>query len=310
MTRNMLEIDDLTPDELMAVLAAADADPAPQVLAGRGAALVFAKPSNRTRSSTEMAVVQLGGHPVSIAAAEIGLGTRETVEDVARTLGCFHRVLCARVFEHDVLDRMVAALEGEGMDVPVVNLLSDDGHPCQALADLLTLRQELGGVDGRTVAWVGDANNVARSMALGVLALGGRVRLASPAGYTFDESTLERLHLAADAGGGSLEVCDRPEAAVEDADAVATDVWASMGREDEAAARRRAFGGWTVTGELLELSAPTGILLHCLPAHRGEEVSAEALEGPRSRVWRQATNRMHAIRGLFVWLLQEGGAAT
>ena len=307
MTRHLLEIDDLTPDELRAVLDAAGADPAPRVLEGKGAALVFAKPSNRTRSSTEMAVVQLGGHPVSISAAEIGLGTRETVEDVARTLGCFHRVLCARVFEQDVLERMVTALEGEGMDVPVVNLLSDEGHPCQALADLLTLRHELGGVAGRTVAWIGDANNVARSMALGVLALGGRVRLASPAGYTFDDATIERLNLAADAGGGALEVCDRPEQAVKDADAVATDVWASMGREEEAAARRRAFEGWTVTGGLLELAAPTGILLHCLPAHRGEEISADALEGPRSRVWRQATNRMHAIRGLFIWLLEQGG---
>jgi ornithine carbamoyltransferase len=310
MTRHLLEIDDLTPDELRAVLAAADADPAPQVLAGQGAALVFAKPSNRTRSSTELAVVQLGGHPVSISAAEIGLGTRETVEDVARTLGCFHRVLCARVFEQDTLERMVAALEGQGMDVPVVNLLSDDGHPCQALADLLTLGQELGDVKGRTVAWVGDANNVARSMALGVLALGGRVRLASPAGYTFDDATLERLTLAASAGEGELEVCDRPDDAVKDADAVATDVWASMGREEEAVARRRAFEGWTVTGDLLELAAPTGILLHCLPAHRGEEVSDDALEGPRSRVWRQAANRMHAIRGLFIWLLQQGGAAS
>jgi ornithine carbamoyltransferase len=309
-TRHLLEIDDFTPDELRAVLDAAAADPPPQVLAGNGAALVFAKPSNRTRSSTEMAVVQLGGHPISISASEIGLGTRETVEDVARTLGCFHRVLCARVFEQDVLERMVAALEGEGMDVPVVNLLSDDGHPCQALADLLTLREELGGVEGRTVAWVGDANNVARSMALGVLSLGGEVRLASPAGYTFDDATTERLQLAAGAGGGHLVVCDRPEDAVEGADAVATDVWASMGREEEAEARRRAFEGWTVTSRLLDLAAPTGIFLHCLPAHRGEEVSDDALEGPRSRVWRQAANRMHAIRGLFIWLLQQGDAAT
>jgi ornithine carbamoyltransferase len=308
MTRHLLEIDDLTPDELRAVLDAAAADPAPQVLAGQGAALVFAKPSNRTRSSTEMAVVQLGGHPISISASEIGLGTRETVEDVARTLGCFHRVLCARVFEQNVLERMVAALEGEGMDVPVVNLLSDDGHPCQALADLLTLREELGGVEGRTVAWVGDANNVARSMALGVLALGGEVRLASPAGYTFDGATTDRLQLAAAAGGGRLLVCDRPEGAVEGADAVATDVWASMGREEEAEARRRAFEGWTVTSRLLDLAAPAGIFLHCLPAHRGEEVSDDALEGPRSRVWRQAANRMHAIRGLFIWLLQQGDA--
>lgn len=307
MTRHLLEIDDLSPDELRAVLSAARLDPPPPVLDGGGAALVFAKPSNRTRSSTEMAVVQLGGHPISIAAAEIGMGTRETVEDVARTLGCYHRVLCARVFEQDVLVRMVRALEGQGMDVPVVNLLSDDAHPCQALADLLTLQDELGGIDGRTLAWVGDANNVARSLALGVLALGGRIRVASPSGYRFDDTDLERLALAASTGGGALEVCDRPEQAVAGADAVSTDVWASMGQEDETLARRRAFEGWTVTGSLLELAAPDGIFLHCLPAHRGEEVSDDALEGPRSRVWQQAANRMHAIRGLFVWLLQEGG---
>jgi ornithine carbamoyltransferase len=308
MTRHLLEVDDLTPDELRAVLDAADRQPPPQVLAGLGAALVFAKPSNRTRSSTEMAVVQLGGHPISISAGEIGMDTRETVEDVARTLGCYHRVLCARVFEQSVLERMVAALEGERMDVPVVNLLSDDAHPCQALADLLTMRQELGGVEGRTVAWVGDANNVARSLALGVVLLGGHVRLASPAGYTFDGFTMERLRIAASVGGGDVTVVQRPEEAVTGADVVATDVWSSMGQEAEATARRRAFEGWTVTAGLVRRLSPGGILLHCLPAHRGEEIAADALEGPRSRVWRQAENRMHAIRGLFIWLLEQSSA--
>jgi ornithine carbamoyltransferase len=303
-TRHVLEVDDLTADELRAVLDLAERADPPAVLAGQGVALVFEKPSNRTRNSTEMAVVQLGGHPVSLQSGEVGLDGRETAEDVARTLGCYHRIVCARTFAHTTLERMAAALDGAGMAVPVVNLLSDDGHPCQALADVLTIRQELGAVEGRTVAWVGDANNVARSLALAVVRLGGTMRLSGPGDFGFDDASLDRMR---GAGPGEVVVLDRPEAAVTGADVVATDVWASMGQEADADARRRAFEGWTVTSDLLDLAAPAGILLHCLPAHRGEEVSADAIEGPRSRVWRQAANRMHAIRGLFLWLLQEGG---
>ena len=300
--RHVLEVDDLTAEELVAVLDLAELPDPPPVLSAQGVALLFEKPSNRTRNATEMAVVQLGGHPVSLQAAEVGLDVRETAEDVARILGSYHRVVCARTFAHATLERMAGALDGAGVAVPVVNLLSDEAHPCQALADLLTLRQELGAVAGCTVAWVGDANNVARSLALAVVRLGGRMRLAGPAGFTFDDATLDRVR---GAGPGCVEVFDRPEAAVAGADAVATDVWASMGQEDEAAARRRAFAGWTVTSALLEHAAPRGILLHCLPAHRGEEVAADALDGPRSRVWQQAANRMHAMRGLFLWLLAE-----
>jgi len=306
-TRHLLEVDDFTAEELVAVLDLAERPGPPPVLAGQGVALVFEKPSNRTRNSTEMAVVQLGGHPVSMQAAEVGLDERETAEDVARSLGSYHRVVCARTFAHATLERMAAALDGAGMAVPVVNLLSDQAHPCQALADLLTLRQELGAIGGRTVAWVGDANNVGRSMALAVVRLGGRVRLAGPGGFTFDETSLDRIRAA---GPGSVEVVDSPEAAVAGADAVATDVWASMGQEDEAGERRRAFEGWTVTSALLEGAAPGGILLHCLPAHRGEEVAADAIEGPRSRVWQQAGNRMHAARGLLLWLVSQRSEAS
>jgi len=301
--RHVLEIDDLTVEELVAVLDLAEQPDPPSVLSDQGVALMFEKPSNRTRSSTEMAVVQLGGHPISLQAAEVGLDVRETAEDVARTLGCYHRIVCARTFAHSTLERMAAALDAAGMAVPVVNLLSDDAHPCQALADVLTIRQELGTIEGRTVAYVGDANNVARSLALAVVRLGGRMRMAGPSGFTFDDGTLDRIR---GAGPGQVEHFDTPEAAVVGADAVATDVWASMGQEEEAEARRRAFKGWTVTTPLLDLAAPNGILLHCLPAHRGEEVSADALEGPRSRVWRQAANRMHAARGLFLWLAGQG----
>ena len=304
--RHVLEVDDLTPEEIVAVLDLAERPNPPAVLAGHGVALVFEKPSNRTRNATEMAVFQLGGHPVSIQAVEVGLDERESVEDVARTLGSYHRVVCARTFAHATLERMAAALDAAGTGVPVVNLLSDDAHPCQALADVLTVRQQLGGVAGRTVAWIGDGNNVARSLALAVVALGGRMRLAGPEGFTLDQVAVERIRAA---GPGELEVFDSPEAAVAGADAVATDVWTSMGQEAEADARRRAFSGWTVTAALLDLAARDAILLHCLPAHRGEEVAVDTLDGPRSRVWQQAANRMHAARGLFLWLLGAGGGA-
>ncbi|MEO5679570.1 MAG: ornithine carbamoyltransferase [Acidimicrobiales bacterium] len=305
--RHVLEVDDLSAEEIVAVLDMAERPSPPPVLAGQGVALVFEKPSNRTRNSTEMAVFQLGGHPVSIQAAEVGLDVRESVEDVARTLGSYHRVLCARTFAHATLERMAAALDGAGMAVPVVNLLSDDAHPCQALADVLTLRQQLGAVEGRTVAWIGDGNNVARSLAIAVVRLGGRMRLAGPPGFRLDALSLDRIRAA---GPGEVEVFDRPEPAVAGADAVATDVWVSMGQEDEAADRRRAFEGWTVTSALLAGAADQGILLHCLPAHRGEEVAADALEGARSRVWPQAANRMHVARGLLLWLVGQstGGA--
>ena len=302
-TRHVLEVDDLSAEEIVAVLDLAERPDPPPVLAGRGVALVFEKPSNRTRNATEMAVFQLGGHPVSLQAFEVGLDEREAAEDVARTLGSYHRVVCARTFAHATLERMASALDGAGMEVPVVNLLSDDAHPCQALADALTLRQHLGGIEGRTVAWVGDGNNVARSLALTVVRLGGRMRVASPNGFTLDDAALDRIRLA---GPGVLEVHDRPEPAVDGADAVATDVWTSMGQEAEADARRRAFEGWTVTTALLARASSEGILLHCLPAHRGEEVAADALDGPRSRVWPQAANRMHVARGLFRWLLDPG----
>jgi len=294
-SRHFLEIDDLTRDELMAVLHLAAAPAPPQVLAGKGAALVFEKPSLRTRNSTEMAVVQLGGHPVMIGAAEVGLGSRETPEDVIRTLAGYHAVVAARVFEHEKLERM-AALDV----VPVVNLLSDRAHPCQALADLLTIGEHFGRLTDLTVAFVGDGdNNVTRSLAFAVALAGSAMRVASPVGYALPDADVAR----AGALGGSVERFEHPEDAVKGADVVYTDVWASMGQEAEAGARREAFRGFTVTTELLERAGPQAIFLHCLPAHRGEEVSAEAIESPRSLVWRQAENRMHSVRGLFAWLL-------
>lgn len=295
MTRHLLEVDDLRPDELTDVLdRCSDPDP-PRVLDGRGAALFFEKPSLRTRHSTEMAVVQLGGHPVVTRADEVGLGTRESAEDVARTLGCYHAVIGARVFEQTVLERMAAV-----SSVPVVNLLSDVAHPLQAVADLLTIRAEFGDLAGRVIAYVGDPNNVFRSLALAAVMSGMEVRLASPPSYPAAGEDLDRIAL----GGKPVTVCQRPEEAVTGADVVYTDVWASMGREAEARQRRRDFEGFTIDDALVERAAAHAVFLHCLPAHRGEEVSAEVADGRRSRIWPQAANRMHAARGVLLWLLE------
>lgn len=300
MTRHLLEIDDLTPAELFDVLdRAAHPDP-PKVLAGTGAGLLFEKPSARTRNSMEMAVVGLGGHPVYIRPEEVGLDTRESTEDIARVFAGYFAVLGARVFSHRTVERMAAAIDGTDAAVGVVNMLSDAAHPLQALADLLTVRQAFGDLQGRSVAYVGDANNVARSLgiACGMADMGFRV--ASPDGYGFDDDDLARLHAA----GVDPYLTTDPAAAVEGADAVYTDVWVSMGDEAEAQARRDAFAGYTVDCELMGRAATGAILLHCLPAHDGEEVTREALEAPFSRVFPQAHNRMHAARGLLWWLAE------
>jgi ornithine carbamoyltransferase len=302
MTRHVLDIDDLGPDGLDTVLALAEWDPArlPAALAGPGVAMVFEKPSNRTRNSTEMATVALGGHPVYIQGHEVGIDTRETAADVARTLACYHAVLCARVVDHGSLARMADALDIAAVPVPVVNLLSDRAHPCQALADLLTLRQLFGPdtVADRTVAYVGDANNVWRSLALAASMAGIATRVASPVGFGPSEEDVALVR----SFGGDLVVTTDPAEGVAGVDAVYTDVWTSMGQEDEAAARRSAFAGFQVDETLMAGAASHAVVLHCLPAHRGEEISAAVVDGPQSVVWRQAANRMHAMRGLLAWV--------
>lgn len=294
--RHFLDVDDLSPTELERVLELAE-NPSPRrVLDGRGVALIFEKPSNRTRNSTEMAIVQLGGHPLTMRGDEVGLGRREPVDDVTRVLARYHAILAARVFDHSTLEMMrrVDAL-------PVVNLLSDRSHPCQALADLLTLRQKWGNVEGRTVAWVGDGNNVARSLATACAMSGINVRLASPAGHQLDESTIDGVR----AHGGSVLSTTDPVEAVDGADAVYTDVWVSMGEESQAQTKEDAFAGYRVDESLMAKAASGAIFLHCLPAHRGLEVSAAVIDGPASVVWDQAENRMHAARGLLWWLAEE-----
>ena len=297
MTRHFLEVDDLDADELDQVLEAAmipwgEISP---VFGGRGAALLFEKPSLRTRNSMELAVAQLGGHPVTIFRDEAGIDSRETAEDVARVLSRYHAVIAARVFEHGLLERLASASR-----VPVVNMLSDDAHPCQTLADLLTLRQRFGVLKGRVLAYVGDGNNVCTSLMLGSVMEQMEVRVATPPGYAPPANVVERAR-----DRGDVIITEDPLAAVRGADAIYTDVWASMGQEDETERRRQAFAGFTVDDDLMDAAAPDAVFLHCLPAHRGEEVSASVLEGPQSLVWQQAENRLHAQRGLLYWLLAE-----
>jgi ornithine carbamoyltransferase len=297
MTRHLLEVDDLTADELAKVLARCAPGAVGRLLDGQGAALLFEKPSARTRHSTEMAVVQLGGHPIYVRPDEVGLDQRETTEDVTRTLACYHAVIAARVFDHAQLRRMAAV-----SSVPVVNLLSDESHPLQAVADLLTIQAELGSLAGRTVAWVGDFSNVARSLGLAAGLSGMGLRFACPAGYGPSDVDLDRL-----AATGALEVSagSEPAKAVDGADVVVTDTWVSMGDEDEAVLRRDAFAGFTVDESLMSRAAADSIFLHCLPAHRGEEVAAEVIDGPSSRVWPEAANRLHAARGAIAWLVEQ-----
>jgi ornithine carbamoyltransferase len=293
-TRHLLEVDDLSADELGAVLDLASARTWDAVLDRRGVALVFEKPSLRTRNACEMAVVQLGGHPLSMRGDEVGLGEREPAADVARVLSRYHAVIGARVFAHDVLHEMAAA-----SSVPVVNLLSDEGHPCQALADLLTLQQHFGKLNGLELAYVGDFNNVARSLAVGAAMAGVGVRLACPPGHGPSAEDVDRIRLA----GAEPSLTSRPADAVAGADAVYTDVWTSMGHETESEARRRAFEGFTVDASLMQRAASHAVFLHCLPAHRGEEVAADVVDGQQSLAWQQAENRLHAFRGLLRWLV-------
>jgi ornithine carbamoyltransferase len=302
MTRSFLEVDDLDPARLQSVLDQAlawKADPTgiPAALEGRGVAALFEKPSARTRISIEMAVATLGGHPIYVRPEEVGLDTRESVEDVARTMAGMCAVIAARVFDHRTLERMEAAV-----DVPIVNLLSDRAHPCQALADLLTLREHFGRLEGLRVAFVGDGNNVAASLAFGAALSGVELAVASPEGYELDPEVVARARNL----GGTIELTGDPDDAVRGVDAIYTDVWTSMGQETEREQRLHAFAGFTVDGELLKGASQGAVFLHCLPAHRGEEVAADVIDGPRSLVWPQAANRMHAARALLVHVLREG----
>jgi ornithine carbamoyltransferase len=269
----------------------------PKPLVGRGVAAVFEKPSARTRASFELAVAALGGHAVVLQGVEVGLGTRETVADVARTLAGFTCVIAARVFDHETLVEMTNAV-----DIPIVNLLSDRAHPLQALADLLTLRDRFGSLEGRRLAYIGDGNNVAASLAYAAALSGLELVVASPGGFELPDTVIDGARNL----GGSVEQVTDPYDAARGADALYTDVWTSMGQEDERVARLASFAGYTVDDALLAAAEPGAVFLHCLPAHRGEEVAANVIDGPASLVWPQAANRLHAARALLADLLEEG----
>ncbi len=297
---NCLEIDDLDAVTVERILSNAmkwkmpDAA-APQVLAGKGVALVFEKPSARTRTSTEMAVATLGGHPIYIRPEEVGFDTRETVEDVGRTLASYTSVVAARTFSHDTLVRIAAVVE-----VPVINLLSDVAHPCQALADVLTLREHYGSVEGRRLVFVGDGNNVAASLAYACALTGLEFAISSPVGYELPELVVDRARNL----GGSIETYIEPSDAVEGADAVYADVFTSMGQEEQRAQRIESFARYQVDSALMAMAKPSAVFMHCMPAHRGEEVAADVIDGPQSIIWSQAANRMDSVRALIAELLE------
>jgi ornithine carbamoyltransferase len=257
--------------------------------------LIFEKPSNRTRQSMEIAVFQLGGHPVYTRGDEVGFDVREPVEDITRVMAGYHGVLAARVFDHHVVERMAAVSA-----VPVVNMLSDHAHPLQGLADVLTMRQIHGDLRGRTIAYVGDYNNVARSLAEAAVLLGADVSLGCPAGFHAGDAELERLDLL---GAGTVRQSHRAVDAVRGAVAVHTDTWTSMGQEAEREDREQAFEGFTVDDELMAAAAPGAGFYHCLPAYRGCEVAASVIDGPHSHVIAQAHNRLHAARGVLAFLI-------
>lgn len=301
--RDFLGIDDLTAGELARLLdraAEMKASRAPSsALAGMTVAMVFEKPSTRTRVSFEVAVAELGGHPLALSSAELQLGRGETVEDTGRVLSRYVHAIVARTYEQERLERLARAAT-----VPVINALSDLEHPCQALADLMTIRERLGRLAGVRLTYVGDGNNVAHSLLLAGALAGMRVTVASPPGYEPIPQIVKRAEEAARGGGGQVSVTTDAAAAVRGAEAVYTDVWGSMGQEQEAEERRLIFAPYQLNAALLAGAAEGAIVLHCLPAHREEEITSEVLDGPQSVVWEQAENRLHTQKALLEWLLK------
>jgi ornithine carbamoyltransferase len=268
------------------------------MLSGKTLALMFEKPSLRTRVSFELAMRQLGGQTIYLSPAEVGLGQRESIPDVAKVLSRYVDAIAARTFSHQTLE----VLAGYS-SVPVINALSDWEHPCQALGDLLTIYEKKGELRGLTLAFVGDGNNVARSLMLAASLAGMNFRIASPSGYALDDKTLQLAQSNALSSGAEVFCTDDPRQAVSGADVVYTDVWTSMGQEAEAEQRRQIFAGYQVNSELLSLAREDAILMHPLPAHHGEEVAEGILDSPRSVVFDQAENRLHIQKALLAEML-------
>ncbi|HEX2235729.1 MAG TPA: ornithine carbamoyltransferase [Actinomycetota bacterium] len=301
--RDFLSIDDLTPDELGRLLDDADrakADPASfsGAIHGRQVGLIFEKPSTRTRVSFEVAIESMGGHAVVLRADELQLGRGETIEDTGTVLSRYLDALVVRTFEQDRLQRLAAAAT-----VPVINALSDYSHPCQCLADLQTVRAVKGRLAGVALAYVGDGNNVAHSLLFGGSKMGMDVRVATPPGYEPARQVVERARTLAAESGGRVVVTAVVAEAAAGADVLYTDVWASMGQESESADRARVFERYRLDADVVDLADDDCIVMHCLPAHRGEEIAAAVMDSARSVVWDQAENRLHSQKALLAWLL-------
>ena len=302
MTRHFLADDDLSPAELIEVLDLADVFKkdryaGPHVLDGRAVAVIFDKPSTRTRLSFEIGIAELGAHPVIIDSRMSQLGRGETIEDTARVLSRYASMIVIRTFGQDIIERLAGSAS-----VPVVNALTDYAHPCQALADLQTIRERKGGLSGLTLTYLGDGNNVAHSLLLAGAAAGMRVRVATPPGYEPIDQVVARANEIAQVTGGAAVVMADPIEAATGADILYTDVWTSMGQEAENDSRIRLFQGYQLDEQSIEAAADDVLVMHCLPAHRGEEISAGAIDGAHSVVWDQAENRLHAQKALMVFL--------
>jgi ornithine carbamoyltransferase len=309
MTRHFLRDDDLSPAEQAEVLELAEALKkdrfSSKVFAGpKTVALIFDKPSTRTRVSFAVGVSELGGAPLIIDSATSQLGSNEPVADTARVLDRQVAMIVWRTFAQSGLEQMA-----KNSSVPVINSLSDDFHPCQLLADLMTIKEKLGSLQGKVLSYIGDAsNNMAHSYLLAGATAGMKVRVAGPAMYQPNAKVLEKAKQIAESTGGTVDCYTDPKLALVDSDAVATDSWVSMGQQDQKAEKIEAFEGFRLDAELLAIAKPGAIVLHCLPAYRGLEITDEVLEGPQSVVWDQAENRLHAQKALMVWLAQRAKA--
>jgi ornithine carbamoyltransferase len=300
--RDFLSVDDVSPDELVALLDGADrhkADRRPRAtLQGRTVALIFEKPSTRTRVSFEVAVHELGGYPLPLTGPELQLGRGETMEDTAAVLSRYVHAIVLRTFAQESLERLAKA-----GGIPVVNALSDYSHPCQALADLQTIRERKGRLAGIRLAYLGDGNNVAHSLLFAGSKVGMHVSVATPIGYEPIPQVVRRAGEIAAETGGSVELTHDPATAAKGADVLYTDVWASMGKELEHGERALIFKPYQLSTDTLAVASPDVVVLHCLPAHRGEEIAAEVMDGPNSAVFDQAENRLHTQKALLSWLL-------
>jgi len=301
--RSFLSIDDLTSPELEALfeltrqVKATPEDFATR-LAGQSLAMIFQKSSTRTRVSFEVGMAQLGGQALFLSASDLQLGRGETVADTARVLSRYVDGIMARTFAHSDVE----ALAQFG-SVPVVNGLTDLLHPCQAVADYFTLSELFPDLRGRKLAYVGDGNNVAHSLLLGAPKVGMDIAVATPREFEPDPTIVAKAHRRAEEAGTRVQLMNDPAEAAVDTSAIYTDVWASMGQESEAEQRRRLFKGYTVDSRLMSLARPEAVFLHCLPCHRGEEVSAEVADGPQSKIFREAENRLHAQKAILIWLM-------